>query len=355
MRNKKTTSISLRTLAKTLNGEIYNLAETSDIEITNIAVLMEATEKDISFVSAAGNVKKAQTSKAAAFLAPKGLIIEGRPTLCIEQVWKGVLWLINYFYPEELPAPGVDKTAQIGKNVALGKDVYIGAYTIVGDNVCIGDGTVIDAQCYIGEGTHIGKNCRIFPRVTIMDKTQIGNNVIIHSGVVIGSDGYRYEVLDGVRTKLPQVGYVIIEDDVEIGANTCIDRALLSATRIGKGTKIDNLVHIAHNVSIGRNCLIIAQVGIAGSSTIGDNCILAGQVGIADNVHICNDVMLGAKSGVHRDITESGAYLGIPALPAKHFARVVAAMQKLPELMQQWRHLVGRVDQLIEHQDSPLE
>ncbi|MCX7765862.1 MAG: UDP-3-O-(3-hydroxymyristoyl)glucosamine N-acyltransferase, partial [Candidatus Sumerlaeia bacterium] len=265
------------------------------------------------------------------------------------------LWLINYFYTEGLPAPGVDKTAQIGENVTLGKDVYIGAYTIVGNNVFIGDGTIIDAQCYLGDGTHIGNSCRIFPRVTIMDKTQIGNNVIIHSGAVIGSDGYRYEVLDGVRTKLPQVGYVIIEDDVEIGANTCIDRALLSATRIGRGTKIDNLVHIAHNVSVGRDCLIIAQVGIAGSSTIGDNCILAGQVGIADNVHIGNNVMLGAKSGVHRDITESGAYLGIPALPAKHFARVVAAMQKLPELLQQWRNLVGRVDQLIEHQDSPLE
>lgn len=355
MREKKPIVISLRNLAEALKGEIHNLKEKEDVEIKDIAILPEAKEDEISFVTNQAFAKAALSSRAVAFLAPKGIIIDNRPTICLEQVWKGVLWLMNYFYPEELPEPCCDKTAIIGKNVTLGKGVYVGAHTIIADNVRIEDGTFIDPLCYIGNATRIGKNCRLFPRVVIMDKTHIGDNVIIHSGAVIGSDGYRYEVLDGVRTKIPQVGGIVIEDDVEIGANTCIDRAMLSFTRIGKGTKIDNLVHIAHNVTIGKNCLIIAQVGIAGSSTVGDNCILAGQVGIADNVHIGNNVMLGAKSGVHRDIPDGQAYLGIPAMPAKHFARVVAAWQKLPELILNWRKTASRVDQLIEHQDSPLE
>lgn len=355
MREKRDITISLRTLAKEIGGEIHNLSPEEDIEIKNIVTLSEAGEGDISFVTSGKFVKQALESNASAFLAPSGIIIEKRPTLCCELVWKGVLWLINYFYPEELPEAGVDDTAIIGKNVSLGKDVYIGPQTIIGDNAVIGDSTLIDAQCYIGNGARLGKNCRIFPRVVIMDKTIIGDNVIIHPGAVIGSDGYKYEVIDGVRTKIPQIGRVVIEDDVEIGANTCIDRATFTETRIGKSTKIDNLVHIAHNVSIGSNCLIIAQVGIAGSSVIGNNCILAGQVGVADNIKIGNNVQLGAKCGVHRNIPDNQQMLGIPAMPAKQFARVIAALQKLPETSRNLHSLHNRVNQLIEQQESGID
>ncbi|MCD6384468.1 UDP-3-O-(3-hydroxymyristoyl)glucosamine N-acyltransferase [Candidatus Sumerlaeota bacterium] len=355
MREKKDITISLRTLAKELGGEIHNLPSGKDVEIKNIVPLSEAGQGDISFVTSGKFVRQATESNASGFLAPSGIIIENRPTLCLEQVWKGVLWLINYFYPEKLPEAGVNETAIVGKNVSLGKDVSIGPYTVIGDDAVIGDSALIEAQCYIGNGVRIGKNCRIFPRVVIMDNTIIGDNVIIHSGAVIGSDGYKYEVLDGVRTKIPQIGRVVIEDNVEIGANTCIDRATFTETRIGRATKIDNLVHIAHNVSIGSNCLIIAQVGIAGSSVIGNNCVLAGQVGIADNIRIGNNVQLGAKTGVHRNIPDNQQMLGIPAMPAKQFARVIAALQKLPETSRNLHSLRNRVNQLIEQQESGIE
>lgn len=355
MKAKTDISISLIELSEKLGGHLANLPSGEDILINNIATLESADSNSISFITTEKFLKKAATSSAAAFLAPHGMNVADRPTLCVESVWKSVQFLFDTFYPSIRPPAGVDATAILGKNVLLGKNVYIGPFCVVEDNVVIGDNTIVESQSSIGHEAMLGSNCYIHPHVVIMGDTLIGNNVIIHPGAVIGSDGYKYEQIDGKLTKIRQIGRVVIEDDVEIGANTCIDRATLSETRIGKGTKIDNLVHVAHNVTIGKNCLIIAQVGIAGSSSIGDNCILAGQVGIADNIKIGNNVLLGAQCGVHRNIPDNERCLGTPAIPAKQFARIAAAMQKLPEMSQHWNKLSSKVNELMKSQETGIE
>ncbi len=355
MRTKSYNKITLRDLKEKLGGELHNLPEGKDITLTGISALNQAKTGEISFITTAKFAKQAETSRASAFLAPHGMVVKDQPSLCVDQVWKAVLWLIDFFTPEVMFEPHIDETARVSENVKIEDGVSIGAYTVINDHVTIGMGTRINSHVVIGSNTKIGKGCVIAPRVVIMDGTMIGNNVILHPGAVIGADGYKYEMIDDVRAKIPQVGNVVIEDDVEIGANTCIDRASFAETRIGKGTKIDNLVHIAHNVTIGKNCLIISQVGIAGSSTIGDNCVLAGQVGIADNITIGSNVILGAKSGVHRNIPDKGRYLGIPAVPAKQFARIIAVMQKLPELNQNWNRLHGQVNQMIDRLESGID
>jgi UDP-3-O-[3-hydroxymyristoyl] glucosamine N-acyltransferase len=267
-----------------------------------------------------------------------------------------MLWLIEYFYPSVSDCePGIHATAIVSDEATLGKDVSIGAYSIVKKDVHIGDGSTIGPYCQIGANTTIGNNCRFVSQVTVMHNVTIGNNVILHPNVVVGADGYKYEQIDGKLTRIPQVGTVVIEDDVEVGACSCIDRATLSETRIGQGTKLDNLVQIGHNVVIGKNCLIISQVGIAGSTTIGDNCILAGQVGIADNVRIGDNAILGAKAGVNHDIPAGAHCLGSPAVPVKQFARMTAALKRLPDMTRSFNKMSSRVDQLIDRQDSGVE
>jgi len=224
----------------------------------------------------------------------------------------------------------ISKKASIGENVSIGRDVYIGDFVKICDNVKIGDGCVIESNCYIGRNTIIGDNCFIYPGVVIRENIIIGKNCIIHSGSVIGSDGFGY-VKDGSKhQKIPQVGNVIIGDDVEIGANVCIDRATIDSTVIGNGTKIDNLVHIAHNVKVGSNCLILAGAGIAGSVLIEDNVIIAGQAGIADHLKIGKNSIIMAQSGVIGNIKEGSVVFGSPARDRNEFMRIQAVLSKLP-------------------------
>ena len=225
---------------------------------------------------------------------------------------------------------GISQRAIIGNNVKIGEDVFIGDFVKICDGVRIGNGCIIETGCYIGANSILGDNCFIYPNVVIRENIHIGRNCIIHSGSVIGSDGFGYIRVGEKHYKMPQIGNVIIEDDVEIGSNVSIDRATIDSTIIASGTKIDNLVHIAHNVKIGKNCIILAGAAIAGSSIIGDNVIIAGQAGITDHVRIGNNSVVMAQSGVIGNIKENSVVFGTPARDRYEFMRIQASLSKLP-------------------------
>ena len=222
----------------------------------------------------------------------------------------------------------------------------MGAHTVIEDGAVIAEGTVLYANCYVGHETHLGQNCLIYPQVVLREKVSLGNRVIIHSGTVIGSDGFGYVTVDGKHLKIPQVGTVLIEDDVEIGANVTVDRARFDKTIIGEGTKIDNLVQIAHNVIIGKHCLIVALVGISGSTHIGNYVILAGQAGIAGHLEIGDGAVVAAKSGVSRSIKAGEQVFGYPAQLLKDAFRNNAHFQRLDKYVEMIKDLKKRVEEL---------
>jgi UDP-3-O-[3-hydroxymyristoyl] glucosamine N-acyltransferase len=224
---------------------------------------------------------------------------------------------------------GISTQASIASNAKLGNDVAVGAFTVIGDDVTIGDGTVIYSNVTIEPGATIGSNCIVYPQVSIYAGSKIGDRCIIHSGVVIGSDGYGFATHGGRHHKIPQIGIVRIENDVEIGAGTTIDRAALGETVIGEGTKIDNLVQIAHNVRVGKHCLLVSQVGIAGSTELGDYVVVAGQSGFAGHLKIGSGVQVAAKSAVLRDVPDNTKVMGSPAMPFREFARREATLKRL--------------------------
>jgi len=249
------------------------------------------------------------------------------------------------FPPESMPAK-ISPTAIIGEGVKLGKGVFIGDYAIVGDNSVIGDGTVIYPHVCIGRRVQIGTDCRIYPQVTIYDGVVIGNRVVIHAGSVIGKDGFGF-VWDGERhRRIPQVGTVVIEDDVEIGANVCIDRATIGETRIGKGTKIDNLVQIAHNCTLGAHCVLAGQVGLAGSVKVGNGVMMGGQVGIADHVQVGDGAALLAKTGLMDNAPPKTQWAGYPARTRIQWLRIEAALNELPDALKFLRQLERRLEEL---------
>jgi UDP-3-O-[3-hydroxymyristoyl] glucosamine N-acyltransferase len=246
--------------------------------------------------------------------------------------------LLGLFYVKPRKAVGISDGATISNTAVIAGDVSIFPFSYISDRVSIGKGTVIHPFVYIGEDTSIGENCIIYPNVTLREGVRLGNRVIIHSGSAVGSDGFGYVFDGGVYHKIPQVGGVLIEDDVEIGSNVSIDRATTGNTVIGKGSKIDNLSQIAHNVRIGSNSIIVAQVGIAGSSEIGDYVTLGGQVGVADHTKIDPETMVGAQSGVMGHVTK-GVYSGSPAFPHRDWLKAHAIFTRLPELQKKIREL----------------
>ena len=242
--------------------------------------------------------------------------------------------------------PGIHATALVALDVKLGKNVSIGPYCIIEPGAAIGNGTVIQAGCVIGHGVSIGDDCLFYPHVSVREHCRIGRRVILHNGVVIGSDGFGFAQEGERRVKIPQLGIVVIGDDVEIGANTTVDRARFGQTRIGNGVKIDNLVQIAHNVIVGDNAVIVAQAGIAGSSIIGARTILAGQVGIGGHAVIGADVIIAAQSGVAKDVQDKSLLLGTPALAFERTSRIYAIMARLPELRERLNALEKRINEL---------
>jgi len=248
--------------------------------------------------------------------------------------------LLPRLYPESPAEAGIAATARIGKGATFGERVSIGEYAVIGAGSTLGSDVVIGSHCIVGEKATVGDGARLLPGVTIYPGANIGKRVIIHSGARIGCDGFGYVFRDGAHQKIPHVGRCIIGDDVEIGANTTIDRGSIDDTVVGKGTKIDNLVHIAHNVRVGEKCLIMAQVGIAGSVTIGDGAILAGQAGISGHLAIGAGARLGAQAGVFGDIPAGETWSGYPARPHRESLRASAALFRLAGMMRQLEKLL---------------
>ncbi len=322
-------------------AEAAEIAEASLIgdpsyEIERLASLGNAGPGCLTFVTSQDSeaVKKAVEKGAAVFCAKNLSLERGAET---ENPYLAFVKVMKFFSSKKPFEKGVHSAAFVSEDAMLGTDVFVGPNAVVSRNTSVGEGSFIGANCFIGENTSIGSKCVVYPNVTILRDCKIGDRVIIHSGAVIGSDGFGYLRVKGEVIKIPQTGKVIIEDDVEIGANSTVDRAMLDETVIGKGTKIDNLVQVAHNVIIGEKCLIASQTGISGSAEVGSGVMMAGQVGIADHAKIGKNAVILAKSGVSGNVPEGAVYLWIPATDASKAKRIIASLKFLPQMAKKLR------------------
>lgn len=316
--------------------------------VSGVAPLDRAGGSELSILSSAKYAPMLAATRAGIVLIdPEFRDVVGQPRarIIVAQPLEKLLSLLPRLYPEKPLVPGVAATARIGKGAVLGERVCIGEYAVIGAGAKLGEGVMIGAHCIIGDDASIGESSRLSPGVTLYPGATLGARTIVHSGARIGSDGFGYVFRDGAHHKIPHVGRCIIGDDVEIGANTTIDRGSIDDTVVGSGTKIDNLVHIAHNVRIGAKCLLMAQVGIAGSATIGDGVILAGQAGIGGHLSIGAGARIGAQAGVFGDVPAGETWSGYPARPHKDSLRALAASFKLAGMMR-------RLEKLIEQPES---
>ena len=340
---------TLKEIASIINGEIIG---NQDIVIKGVCGIKEAQPGDITFLANPRYAPLIETTKASAIITSPEAKSENKTLIHTENPSLAFAKLISFIFPQEKKIEGIHPSAVLGKDVKLGKNVSISAYTVIEDNVCIGDNTIIYPNCFIGHNTTIGVDTLIYPHVSIRERIFVGNRVIIHSGTVIGSDGFGFANVEGLHYKIPQVGTVHIGDDVEIGSNVSIDRARFDKTVIGKGTKIDNLVQIAHNVVVGENSIIVAQAGISGSTAIGKGVILAGQAGIVGHVNIGDGVIVAAQSGVSKSIPAHTQVWGYPAKPFKLAKRINACIQRLPNLYKRIEQLQRKIEELEKKFDS---
>ena len=295
------------------------------------APLESATEHDVVFADSERVLRRARESRAGCIVVGEGAEAGGRTVIRARNPKLAFARLVERFHPQARPAAGIHPTAAVDPDARLGEGVHVGAYAVVGARAEVGPETVIGAGCVLGEGVRLGPGCFLYPRVTVYPGTTVGARAILHSGVVLGSDGFGY-VFDGQRyEKFPQVGTLEIGDDVEVGANSTIDRGALGATVIGRGTKIDNLVQVAHNVTIGEHCAVASQTGISGSVVIESYAVIGGQVGIGDHVRIERGAVLGGGCGVlpHKTIRRGQTVWGTPARPIKEHLEQLATLARL--------------------------
>lgn len=338
-------TITAEAIAALVSGELIGDANTA---VSGVAPLDRAHENELSILSSAKYAPMLAATKAGIVLVdPEFRDVAGQPRarIIVAQPLEKLLSLLPRLYPEEPRVPGVAATARIGMNAVLGERVKIGEYAVIGSGARVADGVTIGAHCVIGDNASIGDRATLWPGVTIYPGATLGARTIVHSGARIGCDGFGYVFRDGAHQKIPHVGRCIIGDDVEIGANSTIDRGSIDDTVVGNGTKIDNLVHVAHNVRIGEKCLLMAQVGIAGSATVGDGVILAGQAGIGGHLSIGAGARIAAQAGVFGDIPAGETWSGYPARPHKESLRASAALFKLAGMMR-------RLEKLLEKPES---
>ncbi|MGO9013352.1 MAG: UDP-3-O-(3-hydroxymyristoyl)glucosamine N-acyltransferase [Dissulfurispiraceae bacterium] len=322
--------MTLQELTELLAGEINGDGST---EITGVAGIPDAREGDITFLSSTKLIPELSTSTAAAVLVKDFIPELQKPQVKTRNPLYSFAKLLEHFYAKSIQHRGISENAFIAVGAEIAPDVTIYDFSYISEKVRIGPGSVIFPGVFIGEACSIGEKCTIYPNVTIRENTVIGNRVIIHPNAVLGSDGFGYVFEEGRHNKIPQVGNVLIEDDVEIGAGVTIDRATTGTTIIGKGTKIDNLVQIGHNVRVGSNVILVAQVGIAGSSSIGDGAVLGGQVGVADHAVIEAGTMVAAQSGIMSiGKVKQGVYAGYPIIAHRDWLKASALFARLPEL-----------------------
>ncbi len=339
--------MKLRELAERTGGKILG---NKDADIKGAAGIKDAGECDITFLSDNRGITDIAGSRASAIITHESLVEsvqnvrDSMNILLVDNPQYSFAKALEVLYEQRREPTGISDKSVSGSNFKKGIDVSVFPFVFIGDNVSLGDRVTIYPGVYIGNGVSIGNDSVIHPNVTIRENVAIGNAVIIHSGTVIGGDGFGYTLEKGEHYKIPQVGGVIIEDSVEIGSNVSIDRATTGHTVIGQGTKIDNLVQIAHNVSIGKKCIIVSQVGISGSVEIGDGVVLAGQVGVKDHVKIGTGAVAAGQSGITRDIPEGQVYSGMPAIPHRTWLRAQSVFARLPEYMKRLQKLENRID-----------
>lgn len=335
---------TVKEIADFIKGEVVGDQNTV---ITGVAGIEDAVQGDITFISNPKYAAFLDKTGASAIITSREITSASKPLIRTENPSIAFVKAVAFILPAETVHPkGIHPTAIIGKGVRLGKDVAIGPYAVIEDEASIGDNSILYAHVYVGRRTAVGSNTLIYANVSLRESITIGSRVIIHSGSVIGSDGFGYVTVEGLHQKIPQIGTVVVEDDVEIGSNVSIDRARFDKTLIGKGSKIDNLVHIAHNVEIGNNCLIVAQVGISGSTKIGNNAILAGQVGLVGHIKIGNNAVVMAQSGVNKSVADGVMVWGYPAKPVAIARRVNASVQNLPRLYESVSQLKKKIEEL---------
>lgn len=334
---------TVRQLADLVAGTVSG---DGDIAITGVASIERATEGQIVFVDGERAFERALASSAAAIVAPPACTTGTKPLIHVPNPKLAFARIVGELVPPRSWPREIHPAACIDGSATLGSNVAVGAWCSIGSASSVGDGSVVGSGCVIGDDVIIGRNCIVHANVTIHERVRIGDRVIVHSGAVIGGDGFGFVVDGGRFHKFPQIGDVVIEDDVEIGSNTTIDRGALDSTVIGSGTKIDNLVQIAHNVRIGRNCVIAAQTGISGSATIEDGVMLGGQVGVADHVRIEAGAVAGAQAGIPsgKVIRKGTMVWGTPARPMDQFRRIFALVQNLPSLKARVTELERRLD-----------
>jgi UDP-3-O-[3-hydroxymyristoyl] glucosamine N-acyltransferase len=336
--------ISLEELAGLIGGKV---AGDGSVMISGVSGIREARQGDITFLADSRYAKFLEATQASAIIAGEVPPGDSRPMIVAENPYLSFIRAVEYFVPDRKDYPReIHPTAVVDDGAVLGKNIGIGPRVVIEKGARIGNGSLILAGTYVGRDVRIGENCLIYPNVSIREEVEIGDRAIIHCGVVIGSDGYGF-VSDGeVHRKVPQLGNVVIESDIEIGANTTIDRATSGTTLVGRGTKIDNMVMIGHNVIIGENCLIVAQVGIGGSAVIGTNVTLGGQAGIVGHIKIGDGVTVGAQAGVIGDIPANTTVSGYPAREHGQARKVYALTQKLPDLVRKVAELSRRIEEL---------
>jgi UDP-3-O-[3-hydroxymyristoyl] glucosamine N-acyltransferase len=339
---------NLKEIASFLGGRVIG---NENSVVNGLGTLDEATEGQLTFLANPKYAAKVETTKATAVIVPPGAERYGKNVIEVKNPYLAFAKLLTIFHVKPHAPKGIMEGAMVGKDVITGEDItiYPGAY--VADGVKIGNRVVLYPGAVLYEGVEVGDDVTLHANVTVREGCRIGNRVIVHGGVVIGSDGFGYAPDGKSYQKIPQIGVVVVEDDVEIGANTTIDRAALGITLIRRGTKIDNLVQIAHNCIIGENCIIVSQTGISGSTKLGEHVTIGGQVGIVGHLDIGDNVMVGAKSGVHNSITAGQIYSGYPAFPHKEWLKAASVFSKLPEM----RKTINSLEKKIQELESQLE
>jgi len=344
--------LTVEQLAERLGAGLVGAGREIKRQISDVGPVEAAGESDVTFVTNDKHIAALGKSRAAAAIVAKRIDGLPKPQLIVKNVDAALIEVLNIFAPTLKPAvEGIDPSATLGHDVKIARGASIGPNVVIGDRVEIGKNTCIGSGCKIGENSKVGEKCRLDSNVVVYHNCCLGNNVIIQANSTIGSTGFGYSLIEGSHKLIPHNGGVVIEDFVEIGANCCIDRAKFGNTIIGAGTKIDNLVQIAHNVVIGEGCLIAGLVGIAGSCKLGDGVVLAGQVGLADNIEIGDGTMIGAQSGVPYDVAAGQQLLGRPAVEKKEALRIIGLTMRLPKMAEQLKKLVRKVEKLEKNED----
>jgi UDP-3-O-[3-hydroxymyristoyl] glucosamine N-acyltransferase len=338
-------AVRLSELAERLGADLVGDA---NHEIRGVRPLDSAGEEHLSFLHNPKYVEDARSSQAGAVLVADASLLPGKNLLVCPEPYLALARVLEIFFPVEAPAPGIHASAVVADDVEMGDGASIGPLVAVGAGAVIGAGSIIGPGCVLGRGTVIGEGSFLHPRVVVEDGCRIGNRCVIHSGSVIGSDGFGFATVDGTHHKVPQVGIVVIDDDVELGANVCVDRAALGETRIGHGTKVDNLVQVAHNVEVGPDCLLVAQSGISGSTKLGHHTVMAGQAGCVGHITVGSGVVLSARAVATKDVPDGVTLSGHPGQPHREWLKTNANLKRLEGLRQQVKDLEARLAELEE-------